>query len=82
MRSFRSGIQQTALPVFLFVGALNLPAPNVKTMTVPAASVHLDSSKAASRRLVSRMEEPSDLVCEDACRAVNHFLKSRCPGKT
>ena len=101
---------------FLFVGALNLPASNVKTMTeLPAASVHQDSSEADLVQLldawsqgwkrkgrvravgpgayekyrtlglyahggVSGITQASN--DEDACRAVNHFLKSRFPDKT
>ena len=101
---------------FLFVGALNLPASNVKTMTeCQAAAVCQDPSEASLVQLLDawslgwkhkgrvRAVGPGafEKYCtlglyahggisgitrtlndEDACRAVNHFLKSRFPGKS
>ena len=87
-RNWNSANSSTGFPLFFFfffwfVGALNLPASKYKTMTeLRAASVHQDSSEAGlyAHGGVSGITLASN--DEDACRAVNHFLKSRFPDKT
>ena len=117
MHSFRKWNSANSFAVFFwFVGALNLPASNGKTMIErQATSVCQDPSEASLAQLLDvwslgwkhqgrvRAVGPGayEKYCtlglyahggisgitrapndEDACRTVNHFLKSRFPGKT
>ena len=75
---------------FLFVRALNLPAPNVKTMTeLPAASVHQDSSEADLAQLLDawsqgwkrkgRVRAVGPGAYEKYCTLALYALKTKVP---
>ena len=71
MHSFRKWNSANSFTgfLFLFVGALNLPASNVKTMAeLPAASVHQDSSEADLVQLLDAWSQ--GWKCKGRVRAV------------